>query len=669
MLINTFTGPVTSKYAAFDTETRVRVDGVVLSDDTIRRMCEEQVEERGELVPRYPVSWWRKHATVECWAFIVYTPEGFAIAETWDEFTDLIVRYRIRHGWWYYAPFDFAIIDHHLLSSGFTQAEKHATAPCTFCELSSEFGSRYSMEICFPYKRERGDRSRLNKWRVCMYDLRNIFGGGLRNLLETFDVRDADGTPIRKLDMDYQAATGSADDVAYMRADAAGLWWLIQQASAYMEEHYGFSIRGGRPDILTASGLAKRVYLRERYPDEKSDGRRVYRYQREHPMTIEADTWLRCEGLLQGGLVIVNPAYQGQHLKGLEAYRADVNSEYPFIMEDLPEIYGHPDTFQSAEQARRRFGEDACVVLCIDRLNATVRPGMVPAWRHPITGKISDHILISEEDAFPFAIFEEELEELRRWYEIHGEHILRVYAWRTQQHPAMGNLIRREYARKTAAKIEHDKVKAEFSKLIMNGLGGKFSQNPRRYKMRRKMIDGVVYKMIEEDEDGEPIVDVDPKALMHVVQGAWITCRGRCYLRRLAREICGDRVAERLLYTDTDSLHVTVKPPPHLVDPTRLGALKLENSEPITAACFLAPKTYYELSDELEIHAKGVRKEAILAALSGAHGEARTLEDIYTPGKVILSESALNVAGGKAILPLPKRLCKVTAANYIDEIY
>ena len=87
MIINTFQGEMTSKYAAFDTETHTYIDGNIVPEDEIRRMMlETKTDEKGKTVPRYPLAWWRKHTRVEAWAYIVYTPEGFAILETFRSF-------------------------------------------------------------------------------------------------------------------------------------------------------------------------------------------------------------------------------------------------------------------------------------------------------------------------------------------------------------------------------------------------------------------------------------------------------------------------------------------------------------------------------------------------------------------------------------------------------
>jgi|SRR5882672_1915698 len=65
-----------------------------------------------------------------------------------------------------------------------------------------------------------------------------------------------------------------------------------------------------------------------------------------------------------------------------------------------------------------------------------------------------------------------------------------------------------------------------------------------------------------------------------------------------------------LYYTDTDSLYFDGPLPEHYVNPTELGALKLEGI--YDQAVFLAPKVYALKNDnELIIKIKGVKKEVI----------------------------------------------------------
>ena len=214
MIFNSFNGVTSYDYAAFDTETHTYVDGEILPDETIREMCAD--------TENHPQSWWREHAEVRAWAYIIYTPDGLAICSTLDEFLFEVKERNIRTGWWYNAPFDMAVLDYGLLSKGYGYV-KEKPEPGQYSELVSDFGARYHVCVNIPNGKPKGHK-------LDMYDLRNILHGGLEALLESYDVRDGDGNPIRKLDMDYQSADGStAEQVSLALAPSKlGLGWLYE---------------------------------------------------------------------------------------------------------------------------------------------------------------------------------------------------------------------------------------------------------------------------------------------------------------------------------------------------------------------------------------------------------------------------------------------------------
>lgn len=670
MIINTFNGSARSAYAAMDTETKTYVDGKILPDDEIKRMCAEKTAD-GKAY-RYPPEWWREHAEVKCWAWIIWTPEGWAIAENFEEWCDIVVRCRISTAWFYYAPFDFSIIDSECLRRGWTHLEK-ASAPMTYAEMSNEFGARYILDMCIPAPAEKR-----GYWRLKMYDLRNIFSGGLAQLLEDFNVTDENGDPIRKLKMDYQNADGEdQNDLEYMKVDAMGLWYLIQEAGEKMLQLYGMDIRGGKPDVLTASGLARKVVLREMYPYTQ-DKYLLADFQRYHPLNLFRDDFFRRYGLLGGGKVIVNPDYQGKHLTGIAAYRHDVNSEYPWYMSQMRSIYGKLELFPTLEMAQEWHPKTDCFILQISRLCATVKPDMVPAWRDPYTGKTPECYII-EESAPPILMFFEEYEELTTyWYDLISIKIDCVFVYPTRVEPAIRRIMLREYAGKTEAKISGDRGLMTFHKLVMNGYGGKYSQNPNKADTTRALDAAGVVKR------GSGPYHASEKDLFHVAQGARITCGGRVHLMEEIRRVCKGNVRKNLLYTDTDSIHSLIKA--DNTSPTELGALKLENKTPIVRACFLAPKTYYEIEQEgvdaidsgdaerieaaiehgaIELHAKGIHIEEIQRLIQSGV----PIEEIYSPGFRVQTLSALNVRGGKALLPFPKSMANLTDVENVDEKY
>ena len=692
MIINTFQNRSRSPYATMDTETHHLLDGADMpSHETLLQMILETDPKTGERLRTS--QWWREHITVEVWAYIVYTPEGWAILESWEETSRFLAQHVIRTVWWYNAPFDFAALDAAKLRNGWRYVieDRHAeekeatperpqivhrvTEPKTYSELASPFGARYTMTEMHPYDRTASfSRSIRKTVKTRHYDARNLLRGGLEKNLVTYDVRDADGTPIRKRKMDYQAAgadTLTEDDLLYMQDDARGLWWLIQSFGKQLADDYGIEIRGSKPQVLTASGLAKKLLLRQMYPGMRDDRQRARLYRKLHPIDAELDQRLRDYDLLHGGLVMINPAIRGKRLQYVPIWRYDYNSHYPAIMKAMPHIRGRP---QIVEGRAARTEDDQIRVFEISAIHAVLRDGYIPSWLDPFTHGVTDVIEMTPEDHPPIMIFDFELEELEIWYWAEVT-VSRTWIWKGTPCPAFGAFVDDHYNRKAEASARKDKARKETEKTILNGCTGKFSQNPaRRIQWRGMGEDGVVRLMQAE-------IEIDEAAIMSVLQGSYITAMGRTLLRkscRLIAQSAHDTVAHVIFYTDTDSLHSTVSWSD--TDPYALGALKCENDAPILDAIFVAPKTYAEIDaeafvlltaiarekmgdEQVNIRCKGVNTEL----LRDAWNRGEPLDEIYRVGREYPSLTAINVRGGKALLPLPKAVCRTLPDELPDE--
>lgn len=674
MILNTFTAPPKSPFVAMDTETHTYVDGAILPENVIATMMSETVteEKTGKKTRKYPASWWREHVTVKPWAFIIYSPEGAAILETFEEYTKFCAQYRIKTAWWYNAPFDFSLLDAERFAAGWEFVEGKPAAPRQFGELASPFGARYIMHEVHPADTAHTfeKRSVRDKIAVRHYDLKNLLKGGLAQLLKSFDVRDGDGNPVRKGTMNYQAAGAeslTASDIDYMIDDARGLYWLVMTFGKRLASEYGIEIRKSKPDVVTASGLAKILLLRKMYPNAATDKGRKTIYRKAHPVSPELDEYYRRGRLLLGGLVMLNDRARGKHLHGerVNIYRYDYNSHYPAIMHDMPDITGLP-CIQEGRIARESPNDVR--VFEIRNLHAMTRPGMVASWLDPIEHKVSPEVTVHDWRDGYIMLFDFELEELEKWYTIDTCEIFRTWTWFAKPCPAFAEFVDEHYKKKADAKAAGDKVMQEIEKLILNGVTGKFSQNPNHAaRVRRMFPDGVVRLS---DPDGGARIDKDESSIMNIVQGAYITAKGRTILRRSARDIAfrsGHEVADVLLYTDTDSLHTIVKY--DRTDAYALGWLKQENEKPIHDAVFLAPKTYAEIDettdpkDGYNFHCKGVRVECLI----DAYERGESLGDIYREGREFLSLAAMNVRGGKALLALPKAVCRTMKGDVSDE--
>lgn len=626
--------------------------------------------------------WWREHTRVEAWAYIIYAPEGFAILETFDEYSRFVAAYKPRVAWWYNAPFDFAVLDSAKLTGGWKYTRERHPKTGEYTELASPFGARYSMTERHPVTAYGtfAPRSKRTGQTLTHYDARNLLKGGLRTLLKTFDVRDADGEPIRKREMQYQSAGNTSlsyDDILYMLDDARGLWWLIQSFGRMLYDEYQIEIRHGKPEVMTASSLAKKLLLRKMYPKATTDRAALKWYKKAHPVSPILDTYYRRANLLAGGLVMLNPWLRGKYWKDtpespVTIWRYDYNNHYGAVLHDAPDIVGCPRIYDG--RCMKDFPEDVRIFE-IQNFSAVLRDGMIPTINNPVTRKVDAVVNFYHEEHGTWMIFDFELEELEKWYHISTCDVWRTWLFRGKDCAGFAEFVDDHYAKKVEAKKRGDKPRHELEKLINNGATGKFSQNPNRPPQWRELgDDGVVRLQTDAESDIEP----DEASIMNIVQGAYIMARARCILRQSCRMIAqkaGKTVRECIIYTDTDSIHTTEQ-----YDETskyKLGWLKQENDKPIREAIFLAPKTYAEIETALtfrhedgtiicdggEIHCKGVNKESLYEFLE----KGETLPEVYKIGREFLSNSAINVRGGKAILPMPKAVCRELPTP--DELY
>lgn len=247
-------------------------------------------------------------------------------------------------------------------------------------------------------------------------------------------------------------------------------------------------------------------------------------------------------------------------------------------MREMPDIVGYPLALDGEAEKRK---PEQVRIFEIDELSATLRPGFLPAWLNPVTRKVDDEVTIYKWRDPPCCMFDFELEELRKWYNIGTCHISRTWLYNTRRVDGYREFVDEHYKDKQEAAAIHDEMGKMIPKLTLNGASGKFSQNPNHVKTSRELTDENTVTLAR----GE--TDADEESLMNIVQGAYITAMGRVILRQSCRDIAdraGKPVAACILYTDTDSIHSTEQYDG--CDPLQIGKLKCENKKPITQAIF-----------------------------------------------------------------------------------
>lgn len=635
-------------WCACDTETHTIIDGVIMSTDSINKLVDDE----------HGVAWFKKHATVDTYAWQISVGKYDAICNSFDEWLELICRHNISVAWFYNAKFDFSQIDYQILSQPdkwqpYTKENKQNGYNC-YESLHNAFGARYAYTIWYFYENK-------NKKRVChkfkIYDLMNIFVGGLARLLTNFDIEDEYGNKLRKLEMDYQENTINGvyteDAIKYMIVDVKGLYYLIKKCDEYIKQRYNMNLTP-KPDFMTAGGFAKRLLLQTLY-NSNNYKENIDKFHKDYVMFLSFDKFLRVGGLYQGGKCIVNEDYQNK-LISKEFKRYDYNSHYPARMREGIALKGKVYKMSYEEYLKLEDKDKYITILHLTKWRGYLKPDMFAVWYDYANKKYTDSPR-EDDSGIGLLIFEFEFEEYKQWYDFDYE-IDYVILYNKIIDEKYIEFVDTLYKDKTEGKKTKNKCQEMFSKLGLNSAYGKFAQNPYQAKTHREISEetGACHLVIDE-------IEVDEESLMSVSQGAYITARGRVELCKSIRTYCVNSPREDFYYCDTDSIHGNF-----IVnaDDFKIGDLKLEGV--CKYGLFLAPKTYFEVleDDTIEIHTKGVPVNAIYNVMRkrGAIDKNNKIIDIeivksiFKAGNKFQCLSALNLKGGKALIPFYKELCK-----------
>ena len=656
--------PKTKKFqvVSADTETYTLIDGVKVSTEQLNKIGLTN-----------DTSFFRKHASIDVYAWQISTGLYDAICSTFDEWCTLICKHKVGVIWFYNAKFDFAQIDYQILSNGdkwkpYSKENLRAGYNC-YTSLHSPFGARYSYTIWYYYENK-------NKKRVAhkfvIYDLMNIFTGGLAKLLENFDIEDEAGNKLRKLEMDYQTNTDvngnyTEEAIKYMIMDVKGLYYLIKKCNDYIEARYNMRLMP-KPDFMTAGGFAKKLLLETLY--NKGDYRENLKaFQSEYVMFLGFDKFIRKGGLYQGGKCIVNPKYQNKFIDK-EFKRFDYNSHYPARMREAVAFKGRAYKLSFEEYIKFKNEDNAeekyIFILHLLSWRGYLKENMLPVWYDYELKKYTDTPFNTESET-GLLIFEFEFNEYLKWYDFDYDIDYVIMYKKTYDYNYV-KFVDMLYKDKTEGKKTKNKCQEMFSKLGLNSAYGKFAQNPYNLRTHREINEETGAVHIVADE-----VEADEKNIMSVIQGAYITARGRVELCKSIREKCITTPANDFYYCDTDSIHGNFVAD---ADAFEIGKLKLE------AVCkyglFLAPKTYFEIDENniIEVHTKGVPNSTIYNVMikKGAIDKLHKVIDLYKvleifkAGNKFQTLASLNIKGGKALIPLFKELCKEDNTN-TDNIY
>ena len=638
----------------FDTETFLYLDGKKLSQNEVL-----------EKLKGIDISEIRKRVTTNVWCWQIYDEyNGFFMTNDFYKFLNYICLCQYKFGWCYNAKFDFAQIDYKILAGKKDLWKPHNEdkaskgQPWTFSSIHNDMGARYCYKLWVPYKRKGKDQNRHTRTHSFDFrDFMNFFQGGLKRLLEDLDVEDNTGNKIRKLTMEYQAVDTNNltdDEIDYCVNDVKGLYFAVKKFNESIEEQSNGEchIFGKDTNLMTAGGFAKSELLRTLYPDIETKKKRLKHFQKVHPITEEQDRYFRQNHLYRGGICLVNEIHRGIMYKEKNGHylnRYDVNSEYPYAMSVMPDLIGKPQKISVTEWQNVDKSKYECI-LAFSSITGELKAGYIPVWFNPFQKK---YVSIINETGIHL-MFEREFEEYLKWYDL--EYVIDYVIIIKKGDCIYKKFVEDNYKLKNeAGKAGNKSLKAN-AKLKLNSSYGKLAERIERnnghYELNEET--GAVHFIT----DG---VETDESGAMNVIIGSLVTAIARIWILSHIREICGQNMINNFFYIDTDSIHTTATY--EKADPYSLGGFKLEAQ--CKAWKYIAPKTYIDIEEiengkvtKFEPHTKGINISAVLKDFNKQDLTIEYIDKRFNYGEQFDCLTALNVKGGKALVPIYKYLAR-----------
>lgn len=302
-----------------------------------------------------------------------------------------------------------------------------------------------------------------------------------------------------------------------------------------------------------------------------------YKYEKLFPtLDFENDQDIRKS--YKGGYTYLKPEYKNVDIGRGMVY--DVNSLYPSVMynEWLP--YDHGIFFTGRYEPDKLYNLHIQMFTCEFELKENYLPTI--QLKNNLCFVPTEYLTSSDGEVVPLCLTSVDLEIFYRHYHVYNETFLSGWKFKSSN-TLFREYIDKWYKIKTESTINKNDAMRLLSKLMLNALYGKFALNP-RVRSKIPYIDGnlIKYKTTEEELRKPNYIPVS----------SFITAYARAKTINTAQ-----RVYDRFVYGDTDSLHIIGTQPPNIdIDPVKLGYWKHESN--FEKARFLKQKCYIELIDD-----------------------------------------------------------------------
>lgn len=443
--------------------------------------------------------------------------------------------------------FDGEFIMCYLFEHGFRhETNRKCLKSKTFTTLISDKGQHYSIEICF--EKKNGEERK-----VTIYDSLKILPFSVEQVAKGFNL------PLSKLEIDYNEERPIGHiltklEIDYLRNDveimARALATLFSQDLKQMTQGsnalHDYKKTVGRKNFMKWFPIPAYDY----------DIRQSYK----------------------GGFTYCDPRLKGQDVG--EGIVLDVNSLYPSVMYYQPLPYGEGIFFEGKYKEDKIYNLYVQMITCQFELKENHIPTI--QLKNNLSFVPTEYLTSSEDEEVTMCLTSVDLELFFEHYEVYN--ITYHSGWKFKSTTGLfTSYIDKWNAVKMESTLNGNMAMRTLAKLMLNALYGKFALNPNVQSKIPYYDNGIVKYTLGEKETRKPI---------YIPIGTFITAWARYKTITSAQ-----KVYDRFLYADTDSLHLlgTELPKGLEIDPVKLGAWKHEST--FTRARFIRQKTYAEEID------------------------------------------------------------------------
>lgn len=489
---------------------------------------------------------------VWAWAYMeIRNTENFCIGNSMDEF--MVWVHKIKADLYFHnLKFDGSFIVNWLLKNGYEYSKEPKEK--TFNSIISNMGQWYMIDICYGYKGKR-------KLHTVIYDSLKKLPFTVKQVAKGFKME------IMKGEIDYHKERPEG-------------YIITEEEKEYIR--HDVEIIANALEVQFAQGLTKMTNGSDSLSGFKTSiSNKVY--DKYFPVySLEMNENIRL--FYRGGFTWCNEKYQGKEVG--EGLVYDVNSLYPSQMyfRDLP--YGDAIFFDG------EYTQDERYPLYMQHLKCSfeIKENRIPTiqLKRNIFFKQNEYLRSSDGEIVDLYVTNVDLQLIKDHYDLYD--VEYMGGWKFKKRVGFF----KEFIDKWMyVKNNNTGAKKLLAKLMLNSLYGKFATNPN--------VTGKIPYIKEDGSNGFMIGDEEYRKPVYTPMGVFITSWARYTTITTAQ-----KVYDRILYCDTDSIHILGTEVPEVIkdviDDKKLGYWQHEST--FKRAKFLRQKTYVE-----DVYGKWIEKD------------------------------------------------------------